>query len=114
MLRYVDLATLQALFRSDKARMQAWLLLYMEEAPKIFGELEKALQRGDVDALAFAAHELRPHAHYLGAPQLLESLVALGEQAHKGDARSCSRHVADALLLGQAVEDEVRAVLATW
>ncbi len=108
-----DLSTLERLFKGDRTRVEDWLRLYLEEAPVLFREMAQHLEAGDAKGLVHVAHELRPQAHYLGAPRLLEYLMALGEQAHSGDALSCSEQVAELIELGRVLEDEVRAVLAT-
>jgi HPt (histidine-containing phosphotransfer) domain-containing protein len=109
--RLTDLSTLDRLFKGDRTRMADWLRLYLEESPALFGALAQRLEAGDTKALGEIAHELRPQAHYLGAPRLLEALIALGERAHSGDATACREHVHELIALGQSVEDEVMEML---
>lgn len=112
--RLTDLSTLERLFKGDRTLVADYLRLYLEEAPAHFKQMAQLLEAGDAKGLASVAHELRPQAHYLGAPRLLEALVALGERAHSGNVASCSELVSELLALGRTVDAEVRAVLATY
>lgn len=109
----IDLRVLTDLFKGDRSRVREWLRLYLEEAPKIFAQVKEAHQQGDAKALASAAHELRPQAHYLGAPQLLALLLDIGERCRTTGADACGAAVEELLALGERVDAEIRAVLTS-
>ena len=108
----VDLSYLERLFKGDRTRIHAWIRIYLEEAPAQFQRLTDAVARNDAEALAHGAHELRPQAHYLGTPRMLELLVAVSEMARTGDASTCRADVAELVALGEGVDAELREVLA--
>jgi len=111
MAPHIDLAVLHNLFNGDRSRVREWLQLYLEEAPKMFEDLNSALLRDDADALVRIAHELRPQAHYLGAGRMRDLLFTIGECARTEGARSCVHAVEELMALGAAVKDDVRSVL---
>lgn len=107
-LRCTDLTILNNLFKGDRALVTEWTGLYLEEAPGYFQRVDDALKADDGKALAFAVHELRPQAHYLGAPKLLELLVLIdGTAADKG-ADACKGAVEELLELGRRIDKELR------
>lgn len=109
--RYTDLSYLERLYKGDRSRIVQWIRLYLEEAPGTFTQLSDCLQRGDSEGLAAAAHDLRPYAHYLGAPRLLDLLVAIGQRVRSTDAASTADLVQEVLVLSQCADEELRAVI---
>jgi HPt (histidine-containing phosphotransfer) domain-containing protein len=107
----IDLSYLERLFKGDRARIHAWIRIYLEEAPAQFQRLTDVVASNDAQALALGAHELRPQAHYLGTPRMLELLIAVSEMARTGDTSACRDAVAELVALGEAVDAELRAVL---
>lgn len=111
MSSHIDLSYLERLFKGDRARIHAWIRIYLEEAPAQFHRLTDAVVRNDAQALALGVHELRPQAHYLGTPHMLELLIAVGMVARTGDTSACQDTVADLVALGEAVDAELRGIL---
>ena len=107
-IRCTDLTILNSLFKGDATRVAEWIELYLEEAPDYFKRLEAGAATGDAKALAFAAHELRPQAHYLGAPELLELLVLIGEKAGSEGVEACSPAVKEVLEMAMMIEMELK------
>ncbi|MCC7502293.1 MAG: Hpt domain-containing protein [Flavobacteriales bacterium] len=107
----LDLSYLERLYKGDRSRMEQWMRMYLEVAPTYFAKLSDGLKSEDPKDLAFAAHELRPQAHYLGAPRLLELLLALEQCARTEGVPSCRPLVDELLALGRAVDTELRAWL---
>lgn len=105
--RCTDLTVLNNLFKGDRALVMEWTGLYLEEAPGCFKRVEDALKAGDARALAFAVHELRPQAHYLGAPKLLELLTLIGGTAADQGAGACTGAVEELLELARRIEMEL-------
>lgn len=107
----IDLSYLERLFKGDRERIHVWVRIYLEEAPAQFQRLTDAVARNDAQALALGAHELRPQAHYLGTPRMLELLIAVGMVARRGDTSACRDTVADLVALGEVVDAELRGML---
>lgn len=63
--------------------MAAFIDQYLADSPALFQMLEAACASGDAKALANAAHDLRPHVHYMGAKVLLDLLVTIDREARQ-------------------------------
>ncbi|MBL7981243.1 MAG: hypothetical protein JNL52_05475, partial [Flavobacteriales bacterium] len=70
-----DFSQLERLCKGDRSRMIAFIDQYLSDSPALFRMLEAACDSGDAQALARAAHDLRPHVHYMGARTILDLLV---------------------------------------
>ncbi len=107
----IDLSHLTHLFRGDRSQVREWIGLYLQEAPTYFDQLSASLQSGDAQAMATAAHDLQPQAHYLGSARMLELLMAIEERALASGAGTCG-DLLDALNdVRDAVDPELRSVL---
>lgn len=78
-----DLSYLERLCKGDRARMVAFVEQYLADGPRLFRTLAEASAKGDAKTLAHTAHDLRPHVHYVGAPELLHMLVAIDQEARQ-------------------------------
>ena len=107
----IDLSHLMHLFRGDRAQVREWIGLYLQEAPTYFDELFASSRSGDARTMANASHDLQAQAHYLGAPRMLELLIAIEEQAVARGADSCGELLNALLPLREAIDHELRAVL---
>lgn len=105
----IDLSYLERLYKGDRSRMEQWVGIYLEEAPSQFEQLSHSLANGDTQGLISAAHDLRPQAHYVGAPRMLELLISIGQLARTDGCTACSNLVSDLLVVGRSVEAELRA-----
>lgn len=61
--------------------MSAFIEQYLADSQHLFRTLEEACASGDAKGLAQAAHDLRPHAHYMGAQELLNLLITIDQEA---------------------------------
>ncbi len=109
-MEHIDLAYLERLFKGDRARMEHWARIYLEDAPSLIKRLEDRLHADDAQGLAAVAHDLRPLAHYLGTERLLELLIMLGQEARSSGTSACATTVAQVIALEVAIEAELRAV----
>ena len=109
--RNIDLSNIEHLFKGDRALVREWIDLYLQESPQYFAQLTTSLASGDAKALASAAHDLQPQAHYLNAARMLELLTAIEEQAINGDTRSCDELLNALLPVRDAIDVELRTVL---
>ena len=110
-LSHMDLTALDLLFEGDRARMKEWIGIYLEEAPPLFQRLSDSQAQGDVPGLTTAAHDLRPLAHYLGAPHMLELITIISHRARTEGAAACFDPVQELLAFGASAEMELRATL---
>jgi HPt (histidine-containing phosphotransfer) domain-containing protein len=108
----IDLAYLERLYKGDRVRVEHWIRLYLEEAPMLFGQLSTAVEQGDAAGLIATAHDLRPQAHYLGAPQLLALLIAIGDRTRGEGVPACAELVGQVLALSDNMGHELRAMIA--
>ncbi len=106
----VDLDHLSGIFRGDRALVKEWIDLYLEESPQYFDQLTDARQCGDAQAMAHAAHDLRPQARYMGCARMHE-LLAIIEECAMNDASSCDDQLNELIALRWTVEAELRTAL---
>jgi HPt (histidine-containing phosphotransfer) domain-containing protein len=109
--RHIDLSYLERLYKGDRARIRQWIQLYLEEAPGMFNRLSDGQEKGDSEELVAAAHDLRPYAHYLGAPHLLNRLITIGQLARSVGPTSTSELVREVMALGGHIETVMRALI---
>lgn len=107
----IDLSQLTHLFRGDRSQMREWIGLYLQESPAYFKQLSDGLARGDAQAIASAAHDLQPQAHYLGSARLVRSLADIEQQALNGNTPACRELIEALPPLRAAIEADLRAVL---
>lgn len=109
--QHIDFTNLERLFKGNRARIDEWMRLYVEESPAYFKQLSDSLITGDAEAMASAAHDLRPQAHYLGAARMLELLIAIEDHARNQRVAACKDLVAEALALKEGVDNDMGAML---
>jgi HPt (histidine-containing phosphotransfer) domain-containing protein len=69
--KHIDLATFEELKRMSGADFIGELIdTFLEEAPKLMGQMRSALRAGDAEAFRRAAHSLKSNAATFGAGQL--------------------------------------------
>lgn len=107
----IDLSHLMHLFRGDPSQVREWIGLYLQEAPTYFELLSASLESGDAQAMATAAHDLQPQAHYLGSARMLELLSAIEERSMKGGTSACGELLEALLPVREAIDGELRTVL---
>ena len=107
----IDLSHLTHLFRGDRSQVREWIGLYLQEAPTYFEQLSTSLESGDAQAMATAAHDLQPQAHYLGSTRMLELLAAIEERAVNGGTSACGELLEALIPVRDAIEGELRTVL---
>ena len=107
----VDAQILERLFRGDRSRLEQWIRLYLKESPAYINKLAEGLALENADTLASAAHDLRPQAHYLGCPRMLELLIAVGERARTEGPAACAGPVSELLELCAAIDAELRGMV---
>lgn len=107
----LDLSKLDHLFKGNRVRVQEWIHLYAQESPAYFEQLVIALGNGDAGAMASAAHDLQPQAHYLGSERMRALLSRIEEEARTNNVAACSGPLSELLSLRTVIDDELRAFL---
>ena len=74
-----DLTFLKKFTKEDPKKMQRYIQLYLEIAPRSFAEMEKDLAKKDWEHLRIHAHSLKPQVEFMGIANLLERLIELEE-----------------------------------
>lgn len=59
--------------------MKRYISLYLDAAPKTFGEMRRNLKIGDWEQLHVHAHSLKPQADFMGITELKEVLIKIEE-----------------------------------
>jgi HPt (histidine-containing phosphotransfer) domain-containing protein len=103
-----DLAYLERFCKSDRARMEKYIQMYLIGAPDLFEKMNSALAAQDGESLAVAAHSARPQVNYMGAQKLFDLLTALEQQARADGASACHALVKEAMDLNEKVMAELR------
>ncbi len=90
--KQIDLTTFEELKQASGADFIGELVdTFLEDAPKLMGELKSALQKGDAEAFRRAAHSLKSNGATFGAGHLaelareLEMIGKEGRLAETGD-----------------------------
>lgn len=80
----LDLAVLEELREVTGAGLRGIIALFLEDAPRLIGQLEAASAQPDLDAMAMAAHSLKSSSANLGAMALSAAArrIELGAREH--------------------------------
>lgn len=74
-------------FTSDNAgKMQKYIGMFLENAPRLLAQVEEALKSKDLPSLKIAAHSLKPQLSYMGVKEEISHIFLIeqtaGEQGH--------------------------------
>lgn len=97
--RALDLAQAMDRVGGDEDLLREIAALFLEDGPRMMGEVEEALRNGDATALASAAHGLKGCVATFGAKPAYEAALALETAGRNKD-------------LSRAAQDLVRLELA--
>jgi HPt (histidine-containing phosphotransfer) domain-containing protein len=86
--------------------------LYLDNAPRIRAELARAIEAGEIDAAARAAHALKSMSHNIGARRVAAAAEAIERQARESGSPS-PEHVAGLTRLLDATMASVRTKFVT-
>ncbi|HQV51959.1 MAG: Hpt domain-containing protein [Flavobacteriales bacterium] len=107
----IDLTTLCRLFKNDRNRIQEWITLYLAETPAYFQQIMEGAATNDAEQVLRALHDLRPMAHYLGAPHMLVLCDAIKELSSASDPQAFQESIAELLSHAQSIEVALNAEL---
>lgn len=74
-----NLAFLKQLTKDDAEKMQKYISMFLENAPKLLARIEAGLAQKDLAEVKIAAHSLKPQLSYMGVKEEI-SMVFLVEQ----------------------------------
>jgi len=109
--QYTDLGYLERFCKGDRSRMEKYIHMYLQGAPAMFTKLGTLAGSNDGEALAVAAHSLRPQVNYMGAQRLFDLLTSIEQLARTEGASACTAQVSEAMALNEKVMAELRAQL---
>ena len=75
----VDLTFLKKFTKDDSKKMNRYISLYLDVAPKIFEEMKLNLKNENWEQLRINAHSLKPQADFMGINSLKEELIKIEE-----------------------------------
>ena len=81
-----DMAFLQQFTGGNREKQQKYIGMFLENAPKLLGNIDRALSAGDYPAIKIAAHSLKPQLSYMGVKEDVSKIFMIeqtaGESAH--------------------------------
>ncbi|MFH1033480.1 MAG: PAS domain S-box protein [Pseudomonadota bacterium] len=80
----VDRQGLVRRFDGDRELIRQLVRIFVEECPKILEQAQRALQAGDAQELAMAAHTLKGSVGYFEAPEAVEAALLLEQMGRAG------------------------------
>lgn len=110
--RHIDLTVLLQAVGGDAAACHSLTLTYLEVAPPMHEQLQRALRSGDCGAAAYAAHALKGSTTLIGAVALSAALQTLEQQARAGQREALAPAAAEVAQLFEAALEEVLRSLA--
>ncbi|HMU14306.1 MAG TPA: Hpt domain-containing protein [Flavobacteriales bacterium] len=104
----IDLSYLERLYKGDRARVHAWVNIYLEELPILLARMDTCIRQDDAAGLVQVLHDIRPQAHYLGAREMHDILERMGSEARSRGASACTSCALELRATCQAVERSLR------
>lgn len=81
-----DMSFLRQFTRDDHNKQSKYINMFLENAPKLLGQLQTGLANKDYGMIKIAAHSLKPQLSYMGIPEDISHVFLLeqsaGEKAH--------------------------------
>ena len=82
----IDMHFLQQFTNGDAHKQYKYINMFLENAPKLLGQLEEGLAHKNYEAIKIAAHSLKPQLSYMGVIEEVSNIFMLeqsaGETAH--------------------------------
>src|SRR5512143_2377604 len=109
--KQIDLATFEELKRMSGADFMGELIdTFLEDAPKLMGELQSALKAGNAEAFRRAAHSLKSNAATFGAGQLSEQARQLEMLGKEGRLKETGNRIRALESSFEAVSRELKGL----
>ena len=93
----VDLTFLEKFTKGDTTKMQRYISLYLEVAPKTFTEMQKNLKDKDWNQLRINAHSLKPQTEFMGITTLKNVLIKIEESVNSAQVDKIENLVEESL-----------------
>ncbi|WP_223034251.1 Hpt domain-containing protein [Hanstruepera marina] len=85
----VDLCFLEKFTKGDTKKMQRYINLYLDVAPKTFAQMQQNLKDKDWEQLRIHAHSLKPQAEFMGIQELKNALIAIEDSIKSNKCENC-------------------------
>ena len=109
--KQIDLATFEELKRMSGADFIDELIdTFLEDVPKLMGELQSALQAGNAEAFRRAAHSLKSNAATFGAAHLSEQARELEMLGKEGRLKATGDRIGALESSFEAVSRELKGL----
>ncbi len=95
--KVIDMNFLQQFTKGDAAKQNKYILMFLENAPKLLTQLHLGLSNNDFEMIKIAAHSLKPQLSYMGVTEDVSNVFMLeqsaGETAHQSLIPDLVQHV---------------------
>jgi signal transduction histidine kinase/CheY-like chemotaxis protein/HPt (histidine-containing phosphotransfer) domain-containing protein len=95
--KVIDMNFLQQFTKGDAAKQNKYILMFLENAPKLLAQLHLGLSGKDFEMIKIAAHSLKPQLSYMGVTEDVSNVFMLeqsaGEIAHQSLIPDLVQHV---------------------
>ena len=107
----LDLSKLNSMTGGDQDFLREMIQTYLEEAPRLLGDMRKAVAQGDAAGLRIAAHSLKSNSAAFGANELTELCRELEGMGKAGELDGAAARLDQADALHQAVAGALASAL---
>jgi HPt (histidine-containing phosphotransfer) domain-containing protein len=95
--KVTDMNFLQSFTKGDWAKQNKYINMFLENAPKLLGQLHTGLANNDFEMIKISAHSLKPQLSYMGVTEEVSNVFMLeqsaGEKAHQNLIPELVEHV---------------------
>ena len=95
--KVIDMNFLQQFTKGDATKQNKYILMFLENAPKLLAQLHLGLSNNDFEMIKIAAHSLKPQLSYMGVTEDVSNVFMLeqsaGETAHQSLIPDLVQHV---------------------
>lgn len=109
-MRHINIEDIQKNMFGDRSAIKQFLSLYLTQTPKDLSNLKVCLESGDRDAIAGAAHHIKPTMDYIGATHPRKQLQEIETLAKEG--ASITKLTATYQLLEPKIEELLEEINA--
>jgi PAS domain S-box-containing protein len=87
----LDVDTALAMAGGDRELLMEMAQWFLNQCPKLLGEIRESVQRGDAHVVEQAAHKLKASVGSFGARRAYQAALRLEELGEAGDAKGCQQ-----------------------
>lgn len=108
----IDLSFLQQFTKGDVRKMERYIRMYLNTAPKTLRQMEQCLRHQDWEQVRIQAHSLKPQVDYMGITELKAVLIEIESEALQGQQTRLTGLCRRALSLNRQASLLLRDTLA--